>query len=359
VIPLIVSLLITAIVSDRQTVAVASTGGRTLLLFAIFAAGSSLFGALAGPPLMAMMPIDASAATALRPEGATNTVALPPFRNWLVDLVPANPIKALADGAMLPIIVFTIAFGLALSRVTGAARDVVASTFEAIKETMFVLIGWILAVAPIGVFALVLSLTARVGASAAGALGYFVLIACILLVIANLALYIVIAVFGRVRVRDFARAVAPAQAVGFTTRSSLAALPALVAGAEKLGLPSSLSGLTLPLGVSVFKYASPIVRIVGTLFVARLYGIELGPGQVAAIAAAIGILSFYSPGIPSGGLFVMTPLYLAFGLPIEGVGILIALDFIPDMFLTTANVTADLTVAVLMSQPSKPHELPA
>jgi Na+/H+-dicarboxylate symporter len=80
------------------------------------------------------------------------------------------------------------------------------------------------------------------------------------------------------------------------------------------------------------------------------YGIELAPAQIAAIAAALGILSFYSPGIPSGGLFIMTPIYLAFGLPIEGVGILIALDFIPDMFLTTANVTADLVVTVLMAR---------
>jgi Na+/H+-dicarboxylate symporter len=103
-----------------------------------------------------------------------------------------------------------------------------------------------------------------------GALGYFVLTACALVIVALLALYIVVATAGGMPVRAFAKAIAPAQAVGFTTRSSLASLPALVAGAEKLGLPTSLSGLTLPLGVSVFKYASPIVRIVGTLFVARL-----------------------------------------------------------------------------------------
>jgi Na+/H+-dicarboxylate symporter len=286
----------------------------------------------------------------LRPQGAAGTVDLPPFRDWLVDLVPANPVRALADGAMLPILVFTIAFALALRRVSGPAREMVARTFEAIKETTFVLIGWILAVAPIGVFALVLALTARLGAAAAGALGYFVLIACVLVIVATLALYIVVATVGRSSVRAFAKAIAPAQAVGFTTRSSLAALPALVAGAEKLGLPAALSGLVLPLGVSVFKYASPIVRIVGTFFVAKLYGIELGPGQIASIAAALGVLSFYSPGIPSGGLFVMAPIYLAFGLPIEGVGILIALDFIPDMFLTTANVTADLAVTVLLAR---------
>jgi proton glutamate symport protein len=350
VIPLIVSLLISAIVSDSQSTSVASTGGRTLLLFAVFVAGSSLFAALAGPPLLALFPLDPAAAASLRPSGPPRAVELPPFRNWLVDLVPTNPVKSLADGSMLPILVFTIAFALALNRITGPGRDVVTRAFNAIKETMFVLIGWILAVGPIGVFALVLALTARMGAAAAGALGYFVLIACVLLVVSIIALYPVVAAFGRVSLRAFARALAPAQAVAFTTRSSLAALPALVTGADKLGLPQAVSGLTLPLGVSVFKYSSPIARIVGTLFIAKLYGIPLSPGQIAAIALALGILSFYSPGIPSGGLFVLTPVYVAFGLPVEGVGILIALDFIPDMFITTSNVTADQVVTVLMSR---------
>jgi proton glutamate symport protein len=125
----------------------------------------------------------------------------------------------------------------------------------------------------------------------------------------------------------------------------------MIEAAEKrLHLPTHVTGLALPGAVSVFKFASPIVRLTGTLFVARLYGIELTGLQLAAIAAAISLLSFYSPGIPSGGLFVMTPVYLEFGLPVEGIGLLIALDLVPDMFITTANVTANLAIAGILAR---------
>ena len=147
----------------------------------------------------------------------------------------------------------------------------------------------------------------------------------------------------------FAKACAPAQAVGFSTRSSLASLPVMLEEADRtLGLKDEVSGLILPAAVSVFKYASPTSRIVGTFFVASLFGVELGPVEIASLSAGMGLLSFYSPGIPSGGLFVVAPLWMAFGLPMEGIGILIALDLIPDMILTVTNVTGDMAVAAIV-----------
>ncbi len=155
---------------------------------------------------------------------------------------------------------------------------------------------------------------------------------------------------GRVGLRDLARALAPVQAVGFSTRSSLASLPAMFAAAEELRLRDQVSGMVLPVAVSVFKWSSPIGRATGTYFVAMLYGIHLGPTEIAAIAAAIGVLSFYSPGIPSGGLLVMTPIYMSLGLPVEGIGILIALDLVVDMFITLGNVSADVAAAVILTR---------
>jgi len=129
----------------------------------------------------------------------------------------------------------------------------------------------------------------------------------------------------------------------------LASLPAMLEAAEKeLGLETRVSGIVLPAATAIFKYASPVARITGTIFVARLFGVDLGLVEIAVIAAAIAALSFYSPGVPSGGLFVMTPVYITLGLPVEGIGLLIALDLIPDMFITTANVTANMTVAVVL-----------
>ncbi|HEX8695724.1 MAG TPA: cation:dicarboxylase symporter family transporter [Longimicrobium sp.] len=353
VVPLVVSLLVTGIAAAGSGSA-GRVGGRTLLLFAALVAASAAFGALAAPPLVGLVPLDAQAAAALRgsvPGGAAASVELPPFRDWLTGLVPPNPVRAAADAAMLPLIVFTAVFAFALTRTAAEHRDALVRFFRAVAEAMFVVVGWILLLAPLGVFCLVFPLAARTGAQLAGAVGAFLLVVCGLTVVSIAALYPLAALAGGVPLRRFARAAAPAQAVAFSTRSSLASLPALVEGAERrLGLPAHVTGLVLPAAVAVLKFASPIVRIAETLFVARLYGIGLGAGELAAVAAAVGALSFYSPGIPSGGLFVLAPVYLEFGLPVEGIALLIALDVIPDMFLTTANVTADLAVAAIVGR---------
>lgn len=353
VVPLVVSLLIVTIAGEQKSSATMKLGGRTMLLFALMVAAASTFTALLAPPLLALFSIDPDTAEALRAtsgSGLAGDVDLPPFRDWLVDLIPSNPLAAAADGAMLPLIIFTSLFGLALTRISAEGRDAIVRFFEAVKDAMFVLIEWILAVAPIGVFALILPLAARMGASAAGALGYSVLVACGLIVLAMVGLYPLAVWGGRVGVGDFARALAPVQAVGFSTRSSLASLPAMFAATEELELRPQVAGLVLPVAVSVFKWASPIGRGTGTYFIARLYGIELGPAEVIAIAGAIGLLSFYSPGIPSGGLLIMTPVFVTLGLPVEGIGILIALDLVVDMFITMGNVSADVTAAVVLTR---------
>ncbi len=215
---------------------------------------------------------------------------------------------------------------------------------------MLVLIGWVMQLAPLGIFALVFSLAAEMGLSAITALASFIMIVCGLLVVATLLLYPTVVVLGRVPLRDFIRAVASVQVIGFSTRSSLVSLPAIFAATEALGLSRKVAGLVLPVAVTLFKFASPIARTTGTYFVATLYGIELGPAELVIIALAIGLLSFYSPGIPSGGLLIMSPVYISLGLPVEGIGILIAVDLIVDMFLAAANVTANVAVAVLLTR---------
>jgi Na+/H+-dicarboxylate symporter len=223
--------------------------------------------------------------------------------------------------------------------------------FEAISSAMVVIIEWILFVAPIGVFFLVVPLAARTGVDVIGAMGVFLLIACGLVLLGLLGLYPVAMLAGGLSFGRFARAMVPAQAIGFSTRSSLASLPAMLDVAnDDLKLPPKVTAIVLPVSVALLKYASPTARITGTFFIAQLYGIELGVVEIGGIAAAIAALSFYSPGIPSSGLFIMAPIYMAFGLPMEGLGLLIALDLIVDMFITASNVTANVTVAVVLAR---------
>jgi Na+/H+-dicarboxylate symporter len=321
-------------------------GGRSIALFVAMVALSMVFALLTAPFALRPLQIDATAAEALRASGAAVTAPAQSlsFRDWLVSVIPLNPIQAAAEGAVLPVLVFSLLFGLAASRITSDARESLVRFFLAVRDTLFVLIRWILVVAPVGVFALALPLTATFGSAVVGAIGYFILVSCVLL-------FGLVAFLSRVPLGQFARACAPVQVVAISTRSSLASLPALLESAGTLKLPPQIAGLTIPLGVSVFKYGSPIARITGTLFIAKLYGIELGGAELIALAAALIVLPFYSPGVPSGGLLVMTPVYVALNLPVEGIGLLIALDAIPDMFLTVANVTAVLTSATLLSRP--------
>ncbi len=353
VIPLIISLLITAIAGDQEKGFAANLGRKTVGLFVLMVAVISAYTALTAPPLLALLKFDPATIEALRAPGATvdsTSVVLPPFRDWLVDLIPSNPLKAAVDSAMLPLIVFVALFAAAMTRIADTGRDVLLRFFTAVKNVMFVLIGWIMAVAPIGVFALMLTMSATMGIAIAGAIGYFLLITFGLILLAVIFLYLLAVVIGRIPLASFARACAPAQVVGFSTRSSLASLPAMFAAAENLRFSPTATGFVLPIAVSIFKFASPIGRACGTYFIARLYGIELGPTEIFVIAGAIGLLSFYSPGIPSGGLLIMAPLYVSLNLPVEGIGILIALDLIVDMFITPANVTANITVVSILTR---------
>jgi len=273
------------------------------------------------------------------------------FSAWLTSLLPANPIAAAASGAMVPLILFTLLLALAIARSPPAARATLVSFFQALGDAMLTLVRWVVMIAPIGVFALVLPLAAHSGTAFAGAISFYI----VAYSAANLAmtalLYPVVALAGNLPMRRFARAALPAQLIAFSSSSSVASLPALVESAERsLGLPSRVTGFVLPLAVSTFRVAAPLSWTVGALFVAWFYRIPLHTTDLATIAFAAVFLAFVAPGVPRGAFIMLTPLFLTIGLPAEGIGILIAADVIPDTFSTALNVTGDLAAAVLVAR---------
>jgi Na+/H+-dicarboxylate symporter len=160
-----------------------------------------------------------------------------------------------------------------------------------------------------------------------------------------------VAIAGRIPLRRFARAALPPQLIAFSSSSSIAALPALVETAEKnLQLPERVTGFVLPLAVSTFKIAAPVSWTIGALFIGWFYGVPLHAGSVATIAFAAVFLAFAVPGIPRGAFIMLTPLFLAIGLPAKGIGILIAVDAIPDVFATVLNTTGHLVAATLVAR---------
>jgi Na+/H+-dicarboxylate symporter len=356
IVPLVVAGLVVGAASSGDARSIGRLGGRALAIFLALLGAAATFTVLVGPPLFALLPLDPAAIAALRESvGAAGAAGPPPtgfpdFRQWLVDLVPANAFRAAADGAILPLIVFSLALGFAISRIGVEQRDLLVRFFRGLFDAMLTLIRWVLAFAPVGVFALALPLATRLGLAAAGAVVYFIVTVSALCLIVTAALYPVAAIFGRVSPRRFARAAAPAQSIGFSARSSLAALPAMIeTGRKQLDFPPIITNFFLPLSASTFRYGSAVGITAGVLFLARLYGVELGPVQLATIALTTVLITFSVPGVPGGSILIMMPVLNAVGVPPEGAAILLGVDTIPDMFRTVANVSGTFTAATVLS----------
>lgn len=361
VLPLVVAHLLAAIVGDAGRNAVGALGARAVLLFVAMLVGAGLVTMLLAPVIIALYPVDAAMVSAMAsaapvPDAAREAAAgSGSLGEWLSGLLPGNLVQAALRGDILPLLLFTALFGVAVTRLPNAQRDPLARAAQGVAAAMLIVVRWILWFTPVGVFAFVYALALGAGGTAAGMLGAFVVIQSGMLLGSTVLLYPVTVLMGRVSMRTFAVAVAPAQLVAVSTRSSIAALPALVEGGrDRLQLPAAATGFVLPLSVSVFKLNRTTSATVKLLFLAHLYGVPLGVGTLAAFLATVVILSFSSVGVPGGGsAFKTLPAYVAAGIPIEGIVIMEAVDTIPDIFKTLLNVTGDMSAAVLLSRSSR------
>jgi len=359
VIPLVVSSLIVGVTAAPDPKSVGRIGARSLLIFVIVLSLASGMGVVLGAPLLAAFPLDPAAVEALRASAASageaaaaNASSVPTLGKWIVDLVPANPIKAAADGAMLPLILFSVLFAVALTRVERERKLAVSNVFGGIQDASLILVRAILVFAPIGVFALAVPLAAKMGLAAAGALAsYIVIVSGICLLFMAVVLYPAAMVLGKISLKEFAAGALPAQGIAFSSRSSLAALPAMLESVkDTLKLPPVIGSFFIPLAASMFRAGAGIGQTVGVLFLAKLYGVDLDTAQLLTIAVTSAITSFSVPGVPGGSILIMIPVLMAAGIPIEGIGILLGVDTIPDMFRTTTNVTGHMSAAVILAR---------
>lgn len=342
--PLVASLVVASIGASTAS-GLGRTGARAAAVaVALLVAASVGSMAVALPVLQSVAPDPGAVAT---PAPAAAPAAPPGLTQWVRDLVPVNVVKAAADGAMLPVIVFAVLFGLALARVAAARREAVLRVAEGVAEAMQHLVAWILQLAPVGVFALAVPLASRLGLAAAGAVVTYIALVVALTVVAIGLVSVVGVIAGRMPPRAFLAYCAPAQALAFASRSSLATLPAMVQAAERAGFAPAAARVVLPLAVSVFHLGTAVAQTVGVLFLARLSGVALGPWDLASVVLAVVLASSAVPGIPGGSIIAIVPVLTAAHLPLDGIGLLLAVDTIPDMFRTVANVTGALTLTAV------------
>ena len=359
VVPFVISLIIVGVTQAADVAAGGRIARRTLTWIILLASASAAFTALVAPALFAACPRSGDLVTAIQPSG---TVAPPPPQaaglERITALVPVNVVAAAAQGAIAPLVVFALCFAFALTRLPPSRREPVVALAHGVADAMVVIVDWVLLAGPVGVFALLLPLAARAGTAALGALGVYVAVLIGVYLLITAAVYMVACLGGGESVRRFAAAVLPAQVVAASTQSSLASMPAMVKATATLGYPPRVGGLVLPLAVSLFRITSPAQYLTVASFIAWAHDTPLDAGALALATVLAVVISLGSVGLPGQASFMGTtlPVVQAAGMPIESLGLLLAVDLIPDVFATVGNVTGDLAVA---SRVARAEDAPA
>jgi Na+/H+-dicarboxylate symporter len=263
---------------------------------------------------------------------------------------------AAAQSAMVPLVVFALFLGFALTRIAPARRSMLVEFFQAIADAMIVIVRWVLWVAPLGVFALILGVCARSGLSMLSALGVYVLAEILLYLAVTAMMYGVAVIWGGEQFGRFVAALLPPQAVAISTQSSLASLPAMLESAEqRLGYPKQVNALVLPMAVTLCRLTSPVQYLTSAAFIAWAYGVDLSATQLVAGAVLAVVISLGSVGLPGAVTFIATnlPVAQSMGLPVGPLGLMLAVDTLPDAFATLGNVTADVTATSVVARRSR------
>lgn len=346
IIPLVAALLVLGLVQMIRAARVGQVARRliTILIAAQLAGGA--FTTLVMPMLLRAWPVPAGAEAFLA-QGRAEVGPVPEVLDFLASLVSPNIIAAAAETAMLPLTLFFVMLAVALTRLPSEQGERLVGLFHALGNAMLLIIGWVLAAAPVGVFALAYGVGVESGGGAFAALGHYVVTVSLMGSFVLVLAYVMAVLGGRVPLARFARAMLPAQAVALSTQSSLASLPAMLASAARLGLSPATAEFVLPLEVVVFRATSAAMNLAVVHYIAALAGIEvpLAIGLAGILVASL--ISLSAVSLPGSISFVVSigPIAHAMGVPVEPLALLVAVEMLPDLMRTLGNVTMNVAVA--------------
>ena len=360
VVPLIIGLLVTGIAQSAEAARGGRIAGRAVLWIVILSTASAVIGTALILLFLRLVPLSASSVQALRSaiasaqpihaQAASGSVA-----GFFKDLVPENIVSAAANSDILPLVVATLLFALAVSRIAPRRRASLVDFFAGITDAFLVIIGWVLMLAPVGVLALAFGLGAAAGGAAFAALVHYIVLVSAVGLVITIAAYPVAVVGGRVPLARFSRALLPPQGIAISTRSSLACLPAMLTSARQIGLRDNVVDVTLPIAVALFRATGPAMNVAVAIYVAYAVGLHPGPGAIVAATLVGAVMSYPAISLPGEISYIssIAPIALALGAPIAPLALLVAVEMIPDIIRTLGNVCADVAVTAVVNRTGK------
>lgn len=352
-VPLVVTMVATGIGSLRDAGTRENVVGYAIGTFALMLVIAAMIGAGTMSLLLRLWPALPGALTGLSHAPAGGQPVAPTIVDQIVGLIPTNPLAAAVNSAFAPLVVFALLFGLAIGQIASDRRRALMEILSAVADAMMVIVGWLLWLAPIGIFALTLRAVLTTGFAIAGLLLQSVILLAAVLLIGIAACYLIALIGGATGIRRFAGLAAAPQAVAAGTTSSMATLPAMIEAAEtRSDIPPALVNAILPLAVSTFRFGNVVLITATIVFAAHAGGLSPGFGAIV-VACGITILTNLGViGLPAAAVLYAAeaPGFAAIGAPIELLPLLIATSAIPDILDTTCNVTADLAALTIVGR---------
>ena len=347
VIPLVVSIIFASVARLGDVKTLGKLGGLTMGFYWLTLIPAILIG-------MGVMTLGLNFVPDITmPEPDSVTVPqLQSLTDFLVSLVPANPFEAAANGAILPLIVFTALFAAAAGTLPEASRDRMITGAEDISAALIKLVWWILWLAPIGVFGLIAPATAQMGWGLIQSLGIFILSVAVALLVFALVVFVpLLWLIGKTSPLAFFKGIAGAISIAFSTTSTAAAIPVSRDEATRnIGVSETTADLVIPLGASMYRPGSALFQGAAIIFLAHIFGVPIKMADAGAILFATFLVSLTVAPVPSSSVVTMAPALLSVGVPVSGLGLMLGIDRIPDMMRSAINVAGQIAAAVCVDQ---------
>jgi Na+/H+-dicarboxylate symporter len=280
--------------------------------------------------------------------------------DYLVNIVPKNPIQAMAETEMLQIIFFALMFGIATVMLPEDKREKITGFFDAVSDAMIKMVEFIMLFAPIGVFALISATVGEFGFGVLQTLLWYIVAVTLGLLIQIMIVYpaLLTVLARKFSVMTFFRKLRPAQLVAFTTSSSAATLPVTFECVEEMGAPKGVAGFVLPLGATINMDGTALYQGVAALFIAQVYGLDINFFQQLTIVLTATLASIGTAPVPGVGIVMLVIILKSVGIPEQGIALILGVDRILDMMRTVVNVTGDSAVTIAVTSTENAFETP-